>query len=317
MRDEHCRGRYVDGCRCRPGRCPTLRFPAGFWWGAATAAYQIEGAVAEDGRTPSIWDTFAAVPGRIADGDRRDRATDHYHRYRRRRRADARRSACRPTGSRSPGRGSVRAGGRRHQPGRPRLLRPARRRAARAPASRRPRRSTTGTCRRSSRTPAAGPTGDTASGSPSTPPPSAGRLGDRVGLWFTLNEPWCSAFLGLRLGRARARAGPTAAECARRGPPPDARATVWPCRRCAAAAPAGLVSVALNAGTVRPVSRRAEDVDAARRIDGLLNRIFLDPMLCGRVPGGRGRRRGRRHRLVVRPGRRPGDDRGADRRARA
>ena len=38
-------------------------FPADFVWGAATAAYQIEGAVAEDGRTPSIWDTFAGQPG--------------------------------------------------------------------------------------------------------------------------------------------------------------------------------------------------------------------------------------------------------------
>ena len=40
-------------------------FPPGFLWGAATASYQIEGAVAEDGRSPSIWDTFARVPGAI------------------------------------------------------------------------------------------------------------------------------------------------------------------------------------------------------------------------------------------------------------
>ena len=44
-------------------------FPTDFVWGAATAAYQIEGAVAEDGRSPSIWDTFAATPGRVRDGD--------------------------------------------------------------------------------------------------------------------------------------------------------------------------------------------------------------------------------------------------------
>ena len=44
------------------------RFPEGFVLGAATAAYQIEGAAAEDGRTPSIWDTFSLIPGRVVDG---------------------------------------------------------------------------------------------------------------------------------------------------------------------------------------------------------------------------------------------------------
>ena len=57
-----------------------VSFPPGFLWGAATASYQIEGAVAEDGRTPSIWDTFARVPGAIAAGDTGDVACDHYHR---------------------------------------------------------------------------------------------------------------------------------------------------------------------------------------------------------------------------------------------
>ena len=51
---------------------PTARFPDGFVWGAATAAYQMEGAVDEDGRGPSIWDTFCAVPGTIAGGDTGD-----------------------------------------------------------------------------------------------------------------------------------------------------------------------------------------------------------------------------------------------------
>jgi beta-glucosidase len=49
-----------------------LRFPAEFVWGAATAAYQIEGAVDDDGRTPSIWDTFSRIPGAVVDGDTGD-----------------------------------------------------------------------------------------------------------------------------------------------------------------------------------------------------------------------------------------------------
>jgi beta-glucosidase len=56
-------------------------FPADFVWGAATSAYQIEGAVAEDGRSPSIWDTFSRTPGAIAGGHNGDVACDHYHRW--------------------------------------------------------------------------------------------------------------------------------------------------------------------------------------------------------------------------------------------
>lgn len=56
-------------------------FPDGFIWGAATASYQIEGAVDEDGRTWSIWDTFSHTPGATSEGDNGDVATDHYHRY--------------------------------------------------------------------------------------------------------------------------------------------------------------------------------------------------------------------------------------------
>ena len=55
-------------------------FPPGFLWGAATAAYQIEGAPAEDGKGRSIWDTFSHQPGRTAHGDTGDIACDDYHR---------------------------------------------------------------------------------------------------------------------------------------------------------------------------------------------------------------------------------------------
>jgi beta-glucosidase len=61
---------------CNSTLPPTRRF----LWGAATSAYQIEGAAGEDGRGPSIWDTFCRIPGAIADGSSGDIACDHYHR---------------------------------------------------------------------------------------------------------------------------------------------------------------------------------------------------------------------------------------------
>ncbi len=56
--------------------------PAGFVWGVATSSYQVEGAVAEDGRLPSIWDTFSHTAGKVAGGATGDVACDHYHRWR-------------------------------------------------------------------------------------------------------------------------------------------------------------------------------------------------------------------------------------------
>jgi len=63
------------------GEPPAYPFPPDFVWGAATAAYQIEGAVTEGGRGPSIWDTFSRLPARVRNGDTGDVAADHYHRY--------------------------------------------------------------------------------------------------------------------------------------------------------------------------------------------------------------------------------------------
>ncbi|MFY9954792.1 GH1 family beta-glucosidase [Bradyrhizobium sp.] len=66
----------------RHDRGTSSSFPSGFLWGTATSAYQIEGAVNEDGRGPSIWDRFAQKRGTISDHSNADTATDHYHLYR-------------------------------------------------------------------------------------------------------------------------------------------------------------------------------------------------------------------------------------------
>jgi beta-glucosidase len=79
---------------CAPGGAPTptatatwsppsdpMTFPANYTWGAATSAFQVEGSTTVDGRGPSIWDTFAAQPGRIRDGSTGDPGADHYRRW--------------------------------------------------------------------------------------------------------------------------------------------------------------------------------------------------------------------------------------------
>ena len=64
-----------------PGRKASSGFPNGFLWGTATSAYQIEGAINEEGRGPSIWDLHARRPGTISDHSNADTANDHYHLY--------------------------------------------------------------------------------------------------------------------------------------------------------------------------------------------------------------------------------------------
>lgn len=59
----------------------SYEFPQDFIWGTATASYQIEGAIREEGRQPSVWDTFSATPGRVLNGDTGEVACDHFHRY--------------------------------------------------------------------------------------------------------------------------------------------------------------------------------------------------------------------------------------------
>ena len=74
-------GRLEPGGRARPIRALPSGFPSDFLWGTATSAYQIEGAVNEDGRGPSIWDRYTHTSGKIWDHSSADVANDHYHRY--------------------------------------------------------------------------------------------------------------------------------------------------------------------------------------------------------------------------------------------
>ncbi len=111
----------------------------------------------------------------------------------------------------------------------------------------------------------------------------AARLGDRVGHWTTLNEPWCSAFLGYAEGHhAPGRTEPAAALAAAHHLLLGHGLAVPALR--AAIAPSAQVSLVLNLAAVRSVSDSPADLDAARRIDGLHNRLFLDPVLRGHYP---------------------------------
>jgi beta-glucosidase len=71
----------ASAVEAKPANASPRAFPKGFLWGTATASYQVEGAVAEDGRKPSVWDTFAYQQGKVAGNANGDVADDPYHRY--------------------------------------------------------------------------------------------------------------------------------------------------------------------------------------------------------------------------------------------
>jgi beta-glucosidase len=256
-----------------------LTFPPGFWWGAATAAHQIEGAVTDDGRTPCIWDTFAGIPGKVAHGDTGERAAEHYHRYRDdvRLMADLGLSAYRFSIAwprvQPHGRAGVnRAGLDFYDRLVDELL----------GAGIRPTATLYHWDLPQELEDAGGWTHrDIADRFADYAAVVAGRLGDRVQLFNTLNEPGCSAFLGYGSGahapgRTDYRDALTAAHHLLLA---HGRAV----QVLRATSPAQ-IGIALNVGTVRPVTDAPADTDAARRIDGLLNRIFLDPLLRGAYP---------------------------------
>ena len=257
-----------------------LEFPEGFLWGAATAAYQIEGAAHEEGRQDSIWDVFARKPGAVADAHSGEVACDHYHRsaqdvalmqelnlsaYR----FSTSWARCMPDGV-TPNRDGVRfystlvdellAAGitpwlTLYHWDLPQALEDKGGWANRETAER---------------------FADYAVVMHEA-------LGDRVRIWTTLNEPWCSAFLGYAEGvHAPGRTEPAAALAAAHhlllG---HGLAT----QRLRTRDPEAKIGITLNLNVFDPVDPANEgDRDAARRLDGQFNRIFLDPLFRGEYP---------------------------------
>jgi beta-glucosidase len=250
-----------------------LRFPAGFVWGAATAAYQIEGATREDGRGPSIWDTFCGTPGKVFAGDTGDVACDHYHRY-----ADDvalmadlglacyRFSVAWPR-IQPDGSGPVEERGIGFYD---RLVDELCERGIKSfatlyhwdlPQALEDR--------------GGWPERDVAARFADYAATVYSHLGDRVHTWTTLNEPWCAAFLGYAAGVfAPGRTEPGAAFAAAHHLLLGHGLATQALR----AAGADHVSLTLNLSPV------VGDGRAVALVDGLLNRFFLDPVLLGHYP---------------------------------
>ncbi|CAL9615357.1 Bifunctional beta-D-glucosidase_beta-D-fucosidase [Streptomyces sp. enrichment culture] len=265
----------------RPDTTAMLRFPSDFRWGTATAAYQIEGAAAEDGRTPSIWDTFSRTPGKVRNGDTGDIAADHYHRLgedvallRRLGVTDYRFSISWPR-VQPTGRGPAVQKGLDFY----RRLTDELREAGIRPVA------TLYHWDLPQELEDAGgwPHRETAYRFADYAGLMAGALGDRVATWTTLNEPWCAAFLGY--GNGVHAPGRTSALASLRAAHHFNLAHGLATRALRAALPGPVeVSLTLNLHALRPHTDAPEDVDAARRIDAVGNRIFLDPVFHGRLP---------------------------------
>lgn len=253
----------------------SIRFPQGFVWGAATAAYQIEGAVAEDGRGPSIWDEFCRLPGAVGRGDNGDIACDHYHRWP----GDldlleelgvgAYRFSVAWSRIFPEGTGRVNRAGldfyerlvdsllsRNITPmvtlyhwDLPQALQETGGWADRATAEKFADYSAT----------------------------VATRLGDRVESWITLNEPYCSAFVGYVEGRHAPGIvdEATAVQVLHHLLLGHGLAT----SAIRATGVSGKVGLTLNLTSPHPASSAPEDVAAYRRLDLYENRMFLDPVL--------------------------------------
>jgi beta-glucosidase len=255
--------------------------PTSFRWGVATSAYQIEGAVAEDGRTPSIWDTYCRVPDAVHEGATGDVACDHYHRMPQ----DVAliHSLGVDTYRFSVAWPRVQPGGR--GPANPAGLGFYSRLVDELLAK--------GIdpwitlyhwdLPQELEDEGGWPARDTAARFADYAMLVFDHLGDRVRSWTTLNEPWCSAMLGYAYGkqapgRQDFEAGIHAAHHLLLGHGLAAQRI-----RAAATAPLDL-GITLNMGHGEPATSAPEDVAAARRSDGLGLRLYLDPLVRGEYP---------------------------------
>ncbi len=255
-------------------------FPPHFRFGVAMASYQIEGAVSEDGRGQSIWDTFCRRPGAVAGGDTGDVACDHYHRWR----DDLDLMASLGVESyrfsiawprvQPDGRGALnRAGVDFYR----RLSEGLRERGIESVATLyhwdlpQARQAVGGWAAR-----------DTAERFAEYAGLMAQELGDVVDAWITHNEPWVVAFLGHAEGvkAPGIRDWPTALRASHH----LLLSHGWALQALRAAAPGVPVGITLNLAPVRAATPSDEDRAAASRMDGYLNRWFLDPVLRGRYP---------------------------------
>jgi beta-glucosidase len=257
-----------------------VTFPPDFLWGAATAAYQIEGAANEDGRAPSIWDTFSHTPGQVIEGHTGDVACDHYHRFRDDVRLMARLGLKSYRFSVSWPRVQPAGSGRANQQG----LDFYRRLVDELLANDIEPWLTLYHWDLPQTIEDAGgwPARDTAARFAEYAALTHSALGDRVRYWTTLNEPWCSAFLGYGSGTHApgVRDGAAAVRAAHHLMLGHGLAV----RAMRAARPDHELGITLNLYPVSPQTESPGDLDAARRIDGLANRFFLDPVLLGEYP---------------------------------
>jgi beta-glucosidase len=256
-----------------------LVFPEGFIFGSATASYQIEGAFDEDGRGPSIWDTFSHTPGKVWNEDTGDVASDHYHRleedldlmaslglhaYR----FSIAWSRIQPTG-----RGPANAKGLEFYG---RLVDGLLARGIRPIATLyhwdlpQALEDEGGWANR-----------ETASAFADYARIMGESLGDRVDTWTTLNEPWCSAYLGYASGaHAPGRTDGAAALAAVHHLNLAHGLAVLALKQVVTNDPD--FSITLNLHVIRGEGETGPE--AVRRIDGLGNRVFLGPLLTGEYP---------------------------------